>query len=352
MANRWESMTAGPERPSRPTRRRGTAALGLALGLSACTLHHVRDEQPLITQVDGKPASVYVEQAPARNNGQRLLITVEHTQSATLDGDLGAPAGLASPAGTPIDNCFREDLQRADLAREGRAGLVRSQVRFRCRYPLVQPVVLLTGQDRLPLLGDGGLPLLARRPWLLSGFVRGELAIPTTGAGESVDLGVNLGLRGLAAERMHLGGRGDVLVNTLRGSASAVFGPELGYVQSRGPCARCSFEATASYLVGYMGGLAHGPELDLRAGVRLARTGVSWHGVEGGVGFRYLFGGAQGAPGGAVVLTLSYALMTALRGAPLPTSLRARPAELQPEYDAPQSEPQRRPHSNESDGEP
>lgn len=332
--------------------RGANAAIGVAsiVGLlSGCAFHQVRDEVPVAVRLDGQPATVAVEQAPARMNGQRLLVTVEHPAKVTLDGELGSQAWLGTPAGIRIDSCYRESVTREDT---GVPGVVRSQARFRCRYPLVQPVALLTGNDRLPVLGPGGLPVLGRRPWIFSAFARSELGIPTNTFQKGVDLGVNLGLRGLVAEHLHLGGRGDVLVNSASGSGQVSVGPELGYVHALFPCRRCSIEATASYLVGYTGGLAHGPEVDLRAGVRVARTGTTWHGVEGGVGFRYLFG-TEGRDYGSVVLTLSYSLMTSLRGAPLPSGLRARPAQLPSEESEPtRDEPPATPTQATPGGEP
>ncbi|MCS6913311.1 MAG: hypothetical protein RMK29_08250 [Myxococcales bacterium] len=304
---------------------RSRAALILPF-LSACTLHHVRDEVPVAIQLGGEPASVAVETARDSRGRQRILLTVEHASFIDLEGVIGSESRLQDSLGRTITSCRRDSLAGEDLG--GRRRL--SRLLFVCRYPLVEPVWLRAGGETVPVLGRGGLEVMGQRPWLLSAWVRAEMGVRVTGVPETrgVDLGANLGARGQVLPFLGVGGRADVLVDSRRGWGQFVTGPEASYIHQAWPCSRCSLEASAAYLLGYARGFAHGPEVDVRFGLRLVRTGTNWHGVELGAGYRHLFGPESG---GSVVLTLSYSLQTAIRSRALPERLRARPRALPPE---------------------
>ena len=307
------------------------APLLLLLPSMGCTLHHVRDEKPLPITLGGEPATVAVEKAPGVRGRQQILVSVEHVRAVSLEGAIGSDAELQSIGGESLHSCRRQSLTVEDL--EGSRRL--SRLLFACRYPLGQPVRLRAGGELIPVLERGGLEVMGKRPWLLSAWVRGEMAARVTGVPEArgIDLGANVGARGQVLSFLGVGGRADVLVDTQRGRGQFIVGPEVSYIQQGWPCSRCSVEASASYLLGYARGFAHGPEVDARCGLRVARTGTSWHGIEGGVGYRHLFGPESG---GALIFTLSYSLQTALRSWAVPERVRARPALLT----VPKEEPQ------------
>lgn len=281
----------------------------------------------------GEPASVAVETARDARGRQRILVTVEHPSFIDLEGAIGSEARLQDSLGRTIGSCRRDSLAGEDLGERRRL----SRLLFVCRYPLAQPVWLGAGGETVPVLGRDGLEVMGRRPWLLSSWVRAEMGVRVTGVPETrgVDLGANFGARGQVLPYLAVGGRADVLVDARRGRGQFVTGPEASYIQQAWPCSRCSVEVGAAYLVGYARGFAHGPEIDARFGLRLVRTGTSWHGVELGAGYRHLFGPESG---GSLVLTLSYSLQTALRSWALPERLRARPRALPPEEAPPRVE--------------
>jgi hypothetical protein len=204
---------------------------------------------------------------------------------------------------------------------------VKSTALFVCRYPLGRAVSFRMGDVDIPILDKTGLAIMGERPWLLSTWLRGELAARVTGpaATRGVDLGASFGFRGILRQHLALGGRGDVLVDSDRGTGQFIAGPEVGYVNKSWPCSRCSVEANLSYFVGYSRGFAHGPEADLRFGVRLVRGRETWHGVDLSAGYRHLIGPESG---GSVVFMLSYNIETAIRSALMPKTLRAKPHEL------------------------
>ncbi len=299
---------------------------GIALFLlSGCTLHHVRDQGPVLVTLSGEPASLRVETRETSRGGERVLVTVEHPKNIDLEGAIGSDAELVTPLGDPIDPCRRQSLTRVSIG----DGLDRSQALFYCRWPLTQPASLTIDNNWVPVLNGSGLPIIGDQPWLLSGWVKGEMGGRVTGTADTrgIDLGVNIGARGIVLQHLSFGGRGDILVDTQKGGGEALFGPEAGFVHAIWPCSRCSFEASISYLVGYTRGFAHGPEADLRFGVRFLRTSQSWHGAEIGVGYRQLIGPDSG---GSLIFTLSYTLQRALRSV-LPASLRAPPRGLPPD---------------------
>lgn len=295
----------------------------IALGAPGCTLHHVRDEEPLPVTLGDAPATVAVEKAPGLSGRQQILVSVEHDRAVSLEGAIGSDAELQTPAGDTLTTCRRQSLtveERSDTRRL-------SRLLFICRYPLAQPVRLRAAGELVPVLEGPGLEVMGRRPWLLSTWIRGEMGVRVTGPSESrgVDLGASAGARGQVLPSLGVGGRADVLIDTRLGRGQFVAGPELAYVQPTWPCSRCSFEVGASYLLGYVQGLAHGPEVAARFGLRVARTGTDWHGVELGLGYRHLFGPESG---GSLMFTLSYSLQSALRSWAVPERLRARPSQL------------------------
>lgn len=309
---------------------RGIVLGALAFGAVGCTFHHVRDEGPRHISLGGEPATVTVEKAPARRGGQRILVNVEHTSALDLEGAVGSQVVLTGSGaeGIPtsgLQTCQRLSLDRYRAAPERRI----SKVLFLCRYPLTQEVFMQVGGERVPVLGSGGLEVMGDRPWLLSGWARPELGVRVTGvaATRGIDVGMNFGGRALLLSHLGLGGRADVLVDTGRGRGQFLVGPEVGFVHATLPCSRCAVEANVSYLVGYDRGAAHGPQVDLRFGVRIGRTGTNWHGIDAGVGYRHLFGPESG---GSLIFTLSYHVQTALRWGFLPSSVRAQPRELLP----------------------
>lgn len=299
--------------------------MALAVSMGGCTLHHVRDEVPVGSSLGGEPATVAVEVAPAGldGEGEHVLVKVEHPRFVDIDGSQGLRAALVLNSGLEIDGCVRGGREVLDVSAERR----QSHLLFFCRYPLDQPVFLRSDSDLLPVLQERGLPVQGARPWLLSGWIKAELGVRVTGVAETrgEDLGANFGARGLLLGHIGVGARADVLIDSKSGRGQFLAGPELGYVNTVWPCARCSVEASLSYLVGYAQGLANGPEADLRFGYRLVRTGQTWHGIEAGAGYRHLIGPEAG---GSVVLTLSYTLQTSLRWSFLPPAVRAAPLEL------------------------
>lgn len=329
------------------TRLMGAAVVGLLGG--GCTLHHVRDGGPVVVPVGGVPATVLVETAagnPAPDgsrDGQRILVTLDRDLRGAAEREReGRPSAeqaranavalratdpdvaLVTAQGAPPERCRRLSLP----AQSEEVG-TRAQLLFECQAPPRQPLWLRGpgAQWQVPVLTEGGLPVIGAQPWMLSTWVRGELAGRVTGppAIRTIDLGVNLGVRGLLLRHISLGGRADILVDSGRTHGQALFGPEMGYAHPTWPCARCSVEATASYLFGSDQGFASGPEADVRFGLRLGRTGVSWHGIEAGLGYRHLLG--QDA-GGSVVATISYSLQTALRWGFLPGAVRAASSQM------------------------
>jgi hypothetical protein len=314
----------------------GLALGAFALGAVGCTFHHVRDEGPHRLSLGGEPATVTVEKAPARRGGQRILVSVEHGSALDLEGAVGSQVVLTTgdSAGGQmggglvtggLESCQRLSLERYRTAPERRL----SKVLFLCRFPLTQEVFMQVGAERVPVLERGGLEVMGERPWLVSGWARPELGVRVTGvpATRGIDMGMNFGGRALLLSHLGLGGRADVLIDTGRGRGQFLVGPEVGFVHATLPCSRCSVEANVSYLVGYDRGAAHGPQADLRFGVRIGRTGTNWHGIDAGVGYRHLFGPESG---GSLIFTLSYHVQTALRWGFLPSSIRAQPRELPP----------------------
>lgn len=291
-----------------------------------CTFHHVRDEAPVPITVGGEAATIEVERAPARRGGERLLIKIEHPSFLDIEGVGQGEAELHDSVGVPLTVCRRIGIERTRLTADRR----QSRVSFFCRWPLTQTATLQAMGAMIPVLGSGGLQVMGERPWLLSGWVRAQLGARITGTAvtQGVDLGANFGGRGLLRQHLGLGGRADVMLDARTGRGQFVAGPEVGFVHATWPCGRCSVEANLSYLIGYERGFAHGPELDLRFGVRMVRTGTNWHGLDLGVGYRHLIGPESG---GSLMFSLSYTVQTALRWGFLPESVRARPSELQAE---------------------